>query len=915
MRLAGSWWIFSGVSHPSATAYPHEREANVALRNGATIHVRPVRAEDEAGIAAFLEGLSQDSIAFRFFGSPNLKWATRWSIEVDYADRFGLVAVTGDPPAIVAHAAYVRFDVHSAELAFLVADDWQEYGISTILLAHLAEVAEQQGITTFTAEVLAHNHRMIGVLRESGYPVELRSTPDAIEIQLPTSLSAEGVARFHERDRIAAIAAAGGFLAPRSIAVIGASRKRGTVGGDIWHNLLEGQFEGVVYPVNDHAAVVQSIAAYHSVTEIGAPVELAVVVVPAHSVVATARECAAAGVRSLLVISAGFAETGPDGQQRQRELVELCRDRGMRLVGPNCLGVLNTAPDVRMNATFAPGRPPPGRIGFMSQSGSFGIAIIEAADRLGVGLSSFVSVGNKSDLSGNEFLQYWEQDPCTDVALLYLESVADPRKFARLARRFARKKPVLAVKSGRSAAGERATSSHTGARISASDVTVDALFEQAGVIRADTLHELFDVAAMLTKQPVPRGERVVIVTNGGGPGIMCADACQANGVAVPRLPADVCARLSEFLPSAASVGNPVDMLTTASAEDYHRTLRALLDADAADAIITIFVPPRVAHATDVAAAIRQVAQTARQVTIAAVFMTSEGPPAELCLGDVEVPAFAFPEEAARAVALAARYGRWRSRPEGQLCEPADARPEQAAAIISSALARGAGWLSTADAISLLRCYGLPLVATRVAADADEAVAAAEQLGLPVALKCSAHGLVRKSKIGGVKLGLDNVPAIQLAASELEAAVARSGNDLDGLIVQRMASGAVELIVGMVNDHNFGPVLAIGPGGTSADLVKDIAVRITPVTDLDAQEMLRSPWSLALLAGHDDESSCDVEAIEDLVLRLSAMVETHPEIVELDLNPVIAGPSGAQIVDARMRIDEASPPPPMLSLSS
>jgi len=395
---------------------------------------------------------------------------------------------------------------------------------------------------------------MIGVFRASGFPIDMHSTPDGIEIELPTCLSAEGIERFRERDRIAAIAAARSFLAPRSVAVIGASRRRGTLGGEIFHNLLAAEFQGVVYAVNHNAEAVQSVQGYRSIGEIPATVELAVVVVPAESVAAVAHECAEAGVRALLVISAGFGEAGEEGERRQRELVAVCRDRGMRLVGPNCLGVLNTAPDVRLNATFAPRQPAPGRIGFMSQSGSFGIAIIEAADRLGVGLSSFVSVGNKVDLTGNEFLQYWEQDPCTDVALLYLESIANPRKFARLTRRIARKKPILVVKSGRSAAGARATSSHTGARISASDVTVDALFDQAGVIRADTLHELFDVAALLTKQPVPRGERVVIVTNGGGPGIMCADACQAHGVAVPQLPPALSSQLAEFLPPAASLG-------------------------------------------------------------------------------------------------------------------------------------------------------------------------------------------------------------------------------------------------------------------------------------------------------------------------------------------------------------------------
>ena len=902
-------------SPASDATYPPERETDIALRDGTTVHVRPIRAEDEATVRAFLEGLSAESIGFRFFGAPSLEWATRWSLDVDYADRFGLVAVTGDPPAVVAHAAYVRMNERKAEIAFLVADAWQERGMSTIMLAQLAEVANHHGITTFVAEVLPHNHRMIGVFRASGFPVDMRATPDAIEIELPTSLSEKGVRRFQERDRIAAVAAARSFLAPRSVAVIGASRHRGTVGGEILHNLMAAEFQGIVYAVNRDAPVVQSLPGYRSIGEIGAPVDLAVVAVPAASAVSVAHECAVAGVRALLVISAGFGESGDEGARRQEELVELCRETGMRLVGPNCLGVVNTAPEVRLNATFAPRQPLRGRIGFMSQSGSFGIAIMEAAERLGVGLSSFVSVGNKVDLTGNEFLQYWEQDPFTDVVMLYLESVANPRKFARLARRIARTKPVLAVKSGRSAAGARATSSHTGARISASDVTVDALFEQAGVIRADTLHELFQVAALVTKQPIPRGERVVIVTNGGGPGIMCADACQANGVAVSPLSPELKAELAEFLPPAASVGNPVDMLATASAEDYRRTLRALLVADAADAIITIFVPPLVTRGTDVAAAIREVAESTHDVPICTVFMTSSGPPAELGSEHVEVPAFDFPEDAARAVALAARHGRWRARGDGTLWEPAHARPEKAAAIISDELGRGGGWLSPARAIALLTCYDLPLIQTRIVTGAEDAVAAAVDLGPPVALKGSARGLVGKARTGAVKLGLGDRPAIQAAAAEVEGNLRRAGFRPGELIVQKMSTSGIELIVGMVHDPSFGPVLACGPGARTTGVIKDMAVRITPVTDLDAHEMLRSLRSFSLLEGGHDGPHHDVAAVEQLLMRVSAMVEAHPEIAELDLNPVVAGADGALIVDAQVRVEAARPPSPISSLSA
>jgi acetate---CoA ligase (ADP-forming) len=898
---------------PAAARYPSEREADVVLRDGATVHVRPVRVDDGPAMRSFLESVSPNSIWFRFFGTANLDWATSWSVDVDYADRFGLVVESGTPRAIIAHAAYVRIDYGRAEVAFLVADAWQGRGISTILLAHLAEVAEAHGFSTFFAQVLPQNHRMIDVFRESGFPVELHSAPDALEIELPTSLSAAALERFEERERIGAVAAVRGFLEPSSVAVIGASRRRGTIGGEILHNLLAAEFSGAVYAVNDKADVVQSLRAYRSVVDVPDGVELAIVAVPAGEVVEAARECAQAGVRSLLVISSGFAETGAEGARRQAELLEVCRDAGIRIVGPNCMGVLNTSPQVRLNATFASPAAVPGQVGFMSQSGGLGIAIIEAASRLGVGLSSFVSVGNKSDLSGNDFLQYWEQDPDTKLALLYLESFGNPRKFARVARRVAATKPILAVKSGRSAAGARATSSHTGAMLSASDVTVDALFEQAGVIRTDTMHELFDVAALLSAQPVPRGDRVVIVTNGGGPGILCADACQAAGVEIAEPASDVRARLAEFLPAGAALGNPIDMIATASADDYRRTLQTLADLDACDAIITIFVPALVTTAADVATAVCDFAQANPEVAIASVFMVSDGVPRELSSEQVRVPGYEFPEDAARAITLAVRHGRWRARDVGSVPRFEGLRSVEAAAIISTALAHEEAWLSPECVAQLFDCYGLPLITTRLVRDAEQAVATATELGSPVALKASAPGLVHKTDAGGVRLGLDGADAVRAAATEIEQAVARAGHRLNGFVVQPMAPTGVELIVGVVNDHSFGPVLACGAGGTAAELISDVAVRITPLTDLEAREMVHSLRTFPLLDGYRGAPRCALPAIEDVLLRVSAMVEAHPEIVELDCNPLIAGPDRVVIVDARVRVETAALPRPMPSV--
>jgi len=885
--------------------YPTGEAVDVALRDGSSIHIRPVQSTDREAMRAFFDGLSSDSICFRFFGLANLDWATEWSLEVDYADRHALVAMSGPDRTIVAHGVYVRIDACRAEVAFVVADAWQGRGIATIMLAHLAAAAERHGISVFTAEVMAANHRMIQVFRDSGFPVAVRTKDGAIEIEFPTSLSEDAQQRFEERERLAAVAAVRSFLSPRSVAVIGASHRSRTVGAEILHNLTSGGFTGSVYAVNSHAGTIQGRPAFAAISDVPEPVELAVIVVPGAAVNRVARECGAAGVRALLVISAGFAEAGDEGSRRQRELLAICRDAGMRLIGPNCFGVLNTAEDVRLDATFASHAPPRGNVGFFSQSGGLGIAMIEAAGRLGLGISSFVSVGDKADVSGNDLLEYWEHDPATDVILLYLESFGNPRRFARIARRVSASKPIIAVKSGRSPAGARATSSHTGALISASDVTVDALFHQAGVIRADTMHELFDVAALLSAQPMPRGSRVAIVTNGGGPAILCADTCQANGLDVVELADDVRSELAGFLAPEASLGNPIDMIATASAGDYRRAIEVLVAKQACDAIITIFVPPLVTDGRDVAHEINRAALATGEMTLASVFMGAGDGETAGPEGDrTRVPTFDFPEDAARALAHAARYARWRARPAGVVPSPTDNLPDEAAAIIAAALAAGDQWLGPRDVAALLRCYRLPLIATQIVAGATEAVSAAAALSGPVALKAIAHGLTHKTDAGGVALGLEGESAVRRGAQQIETAVTKAGHRLEGLSVQPMAAPGVELLLGVVHDESFGPVIACGAGGTSAELLKDVAVRITPLTDLDSDEMVRSLRTFPLLDGYRGAERCDVGAIADVLLRLSALVDAHPEIAELDFNPVVARPDGALILDARVRVQPA-----------
>jgi acyl-CoA synthetase (NDP forming) len=576
----------------------------------------------------------------------------------------------------------------------------------------------------------------------------------------------------------------------------------------------------------------------------------------------------------------------------------------MRLIGPNCMGVSNTAADVQMNGQFAPIAPMPGNVGFLSQSGALGLALIDHANRLGLGLSTFVSVGNKADLSGNDFLSYWEGDAATDVILLYLESLGNPRRFARIARRVGRSKPIVVVKSGRSSAGARATSSHTGALLGASDVTVDALFRQAGVIRTDTLAELFDVASLLANQPLPKGPRVAILTNGGGPGILAADACEAAGLEVPPLADSVRDRLTAWLPSAAGIGNPVDMIASATADDYGRAIEAIAGDPGIDALIVIFAPPLVTRAEDVATAIRTAAaRLPRPIPVLAVFMSAAGAPTPQSGGEARIPSYTFPENAAHALAHAVRYAQWRARPEGSVPALAGIRTHEAVAAAASMLAAGASrWLDAGEIRTLLGSYGLPLVDQLSVGSVEEAVEAAGRLPGPVALKGIASGVLHKTELHGVRLGLTDRAEVEAAARDITRAYADAGHTIDGFLVQQMVPTCVEMLVGVVHDRLFGPVVACAAGGTEAELLKDVSVRITPLTDVDAREMVRSLATFPLLDGYRGAPRADVGALEDVLLRVSAMVEAHPEVAEMDLNPVIVGPDGAVIVDARVRLE-------------
>jgi acetate---CoA ligase (ADP-forming) len=890
-------------------SYPTHREADVALRDGSTVHVRPIRLDDEQRLLDLLTLLSPDARILRFFSAGvDLPAAARRDSQVDYRDTFGIVATTGPDGRIVGHGSYARVDPERAEVAFAIVDEYQGRGLGTILLGHLAEMATANRIQRFVAVVMPANFRMLGVFRDSGFPVEMHTDPDQIHVELPTSLTPEAIEQFERREQIGAVNALTHILRPTSIAVIGASRRPGTVGAAVFRNLLAGGFAGPVYPVNAAAAVVQSVLAYPTVEAIPGPVDLAVIAVPSSQVLAVAEQCGRKGVRALVVLTAGFGETDGEGREREQALLRLCRSTGMRLIGPNCIGVVNTAPDVGLNATFGPGMPPAGRVAFASQSGALGLAAIQEARSRGIGISDFVSMGNKADISGNDLLQYWESDPRTDVILLYLESFGNPRKFARVARRVARRKPIIAIKSGRSAAGARASVSHTGGLVSASDVTVDALFRQAGVIRADTIGGLFDVAALLATQPAPRGNRVGIVTNVGGPAILCADTCEAEGLVVASLAPETTAQLRVVLPAEASVANPVDMLAAASAEQYRQAIDLVAHDLNVDAVIAIFIQPLTTKLADVAQAVATAAgDPAHGKPILAVYLSADAAPRP---DGVQVPVYTSPEPAAIALARAARYGAWRAAPAADAARPAGIRRDEAVALIASALGRGDAWLPPENVATLLECYGLPIAEQRTVSNPAEVGEAAAEIGRSVALKAIGPGLVHKSDLGAVVLNLQGRDEAALAAQSMTERLANGGHTPTGFLVQEMVPEGVEMIVGLVQDPSFGPVLACGAGGVTAELIKDVSVRLTPLSEQDPARMIRELKTYPLLTGYRGAIPCNVAALEDVLRRLATLADDLAEVVEMDCNPVKVRANDAIVVDARVRVAVGEAPRPL-----
>lgn len=872
---------------PDPFDYPRRWEADVVLSDGGTVHLRPITPRDADRLVDFHGKLSERTRYFRYFGayprmpSRDLK---RFST-VDHHDRVALIALLGDD--IVAVGRFDRLDSGAAaEIAFVVADAHQGRGLGSILLEHLAAAARERGLRRFEAEVLAENSTMVRVFRDAGYQVRREIEEGVLHLEFDIDPTEQAVAVAQAREQAAEARSVHNLLNPRSVAVIGASTDESKIGHAVLRNLLGANFTGPVYPVNAEHRAVRGVRAYPSVLDIPDVIDLAVVAVPAASVDEVMDACLAKEVKALVVVTSGFGETGPDGLSVERRLVREARVHGMRVVGPNALGVANTDPQVRLNATLAPVLPGSGRVGFFCQSGALGIAILAAAANRGLGLSTFVSAGNRADVSGNDMLQYWETDPATDVVLLYLESFGNPRKFARLARRLGRTKPIVAVKSGRHAVSPALAA--TG--VAVDEASVQALFEQAGVIRVESLPQLFDTALLLAHQPIPNGPRVAIVGNSTALGVLAADTALAQGLTL--------------------AGDQVDVGASAGPEVFASAIREAVGRKDVDALVAVFVPPVAVPGTAYARALREAVRDVGKPVVS-TFLAVEGVPSELAVpgpdgspGRGSVPSYPSPERAVQALARVSRYAQRRSAPQGQFGRPDGIDTERARELVQRWLAElGADRerrLTDAEAVALLECYNIKLVPFLLADTASAAVLAADKLGYPVAVKAAEDTFRHRTDLVGVRLDLAEESAVRAAYADL---TALSGSA--EVYVQCMAPKGISCVIGLQDDPSFGTVISFGLAGMVSDLLGDRAYRAIPLSDVDAAELVRAPRAAPLLAGYRGTEPTDLVALQNLVLRIAAIAEDHPEVRSLALEPVLASATGASPTGARIFL---GPPP-------
>lgn len=862
---------------------PQHWFAAVLASDGGVVRLRPITPEDAAGLERFHTGLSDRTRYLRYFGpyprmTPKDLYRTT---HVDYRDRVGLVIELGDDIIAVGRYEYLpdRPGPRSAEVAFVVADHHQGRGLGSILLEHLNGAAAENDIETFVAEVLAENNAMVQVFRDAGYQVQRSRDGSVLHLEFAIDPTEALQSVRDSREHASEARSVGNLLTPRSVAVIGATPSGTRVGGAVLANLLSGGFQGPVFPVNRTRTAVRGVRAYPTVRDIPDEVDLAVIAVPAAEIGSVLDDCMAKGVKGLVVLTAGFSETGPHGFDAERELVDAVRAHGMRVVGPSALGIANTDPAVALNATLAPVLPGRGRIGFFCQSGPLGAAILGEAAARQLGLSTFVSAGNRADVSGNDLLQYWDSDPGTDVVLLYLETFGNPRKFSRIARRVARTKPIVAVSSGRNVVrveGEQDLDRSL----------VRNLFAQAGIIQVDSITELFDCAMLLAYQPLPAGPRLAVIGNSAALNWLAVDAGRSEGLTVQE---------------------PIHLGPQAGPADFLTAVAAAVTDRAVDSVIVVYSPPVPVAVAAFAEAIRSGAQSDPATPVLTTFVADQGMSNLLATrgpgGMLErgsIPSYGDPERAARALARVRRYADWRTRPVSQVARPGGVDTVRARELVAAWMSSETDhWLADLEAAELLGCYGIRIVEFREVLDAETAVLAAEQFGYPVAAKATGEIWRNRPDLTGVRLDLWRPDEVRRAFTELAEI---SGNPVH---IQRMATKGVGCGFRVQDDPSFGSVISFGLSGTIIDLLGDRVYRALPLTEDESAELIDAPRAAPLLSGtvrgRDIGKPVDKDALAELAQRISALCDDLPEVRELQCEPIMASPEGAAVLYGRVRI--------------
>ncbi|MEV0283540.1 GNAT family N-acetyltransferase [Kribbella sp. NPDC050820] len=874
---------------------------DVLASDGSVVRIRPVRADDEAALGAMNERVSDRSMYLRFFGiSRSMADEHMHHLVADHDGHVALVAEYDD--RVVGVASYEPLRPGEAEMAFLLEDSVHGRGIGTLLLEQLAATARENGVERLRADTLAENAGMLRVFADSGFEQVRRLESGVVELVLDTAYRPSTLERMADRERAAEDRSLHRVFAPRAVAVIGAGRKPGGIGHEVLRNLAGGNFTGPVYAVNPHTDRVGGQPSYPSVEDVPGVVDLVVIAIPAEQVPHVLVSCGAKNVAGAVVLTAGFSELGTAGQAAQQEILEVARRHSIRLIGPNCIGLVNTDPAVKLNATFAEVLPRPGALAIAAQSGAVGVAVLDQAGRSGLGISEFVSLGNKVDVSGNDLLLHWWGDPRTAVIGLYLESFGNPRKFGGLARLVGRTKPILVVKGGRSAGGRRAGASHTAAA-STPETAVDALFAQSGVLRMDTLEELVETARVLAALPLPRGRRLAVVGNAGGAGVLAADAAGRLGLELPELSDAVQSELMEL--GAVGSGNPVDLGAAASPSSLGQALRLIADSGEVDSVLINYAATRAGRVDEIYDAIAHSAAGSDLPILVNCVGALDAAPEIVVAGGRRLPVFPFPESAVRALAHAVRYAEWRARPQGAVPELARVDAAGARAVVRGFLDEcpEGGWMDQVRVGQLLQSAGVKAIPVTVASTRADAIRVAKSIGYPVALKTASRTVLHKTDIGGVRIGLAD--QLQLAAAYDEVTTAAQDPDV---VIQAMAPAGTELVIGVVRDPLFGPLVMAGSGGVLTDLLADRQWRGLPLTDLDAADMVRSLRCAVLLAGYRGAEAADQTAVLDVIHRIAWLAEQVPELAELDINPLIAGATGVFAVDVRMRLAPASPEP-------